>query len=70
MLSQKQREESRQVYEAVKRYNENMAQAQPQLKGAPRGGVTASMIFLEPDDLACGVVFSAAQLGVQVSLLP
>ena len=30
-------------------------------KAAPRGGVTASMIVLEPDDLEDGVVVSAAR---------
>ena len=34
-------------------------QAKP--KAAPRGGVTASMIVLEPDDLEHGLVVSAAQ---------
>ena len=28
---------------------------------APRGGVTASMIILEPDDLQNGIVVNAAQ---------
>ena len=44
--------------EAVKRYNEN--RAQPNLK-LRRGGVTASMIVLEPDDVNHGIVLSAAQ---------
>ena len=45
--------------DAVKRYNETRAQAQA--KCAPRGGVTASMILLEPDDLQNGIVVNAAQ---------
>ena len=32
--------------EAVKRYNENRAQAQAEPKAAPRGGATASMILM------------------------
>ena len=47
--------------DAVKRYNETRAQAQAKPKAAPRGGVTASMIILEPDDLQNGVVVNAAQ---------
>ena len=47
--------------EAVKRYNESRAQAQAKPKAAPRGGVTASMIVLEPDDLEHGIVLSTAQ---------
>ena len=35
--------------DAVKRYSETRAQAKP--KPAPRGGVSSSMIILEPDDL-------------------
>ena len=42
--------------EAVKRYNENRALAQAKARAAPRGGVTASMIVLEPDDLEHGLV--------------
>ena len=45
--------------DAVKRYNETRAQAKP--KPAPRGGVSSSMIILEPDDLEHGIVLSAAQ---------
>ena len=45
--------------DAVKRYNETRAQAKP--KPAPRGGVSSSMIILEPDDLEHGFVLSAAQ---------
>ena len=47
--------------DAVKRYNETRAQAQAKPKAAPRGGVTASMIILEPDDLQNGIVVSALQ---------
>ena len=47
--------------EAVKRYNENRTQAQAKIKAAPLGGVTASVIVLEPDDLEHGVVVNAAQ---------
>ena len=34
-------------------------QAKP--KAAPRGGVSASMIVLEPDEVEHGIVLSAAQ---------
>ena len=34
--------------EAVKRYNENRAQTQAKPKAAPRGGISSSMIVLEP----------------------
>ena len=44
--------------DAVKR---SRAQAQAKPKAAPCGGVTASMIILEPDDLQNGIVVSAAQ---------
>ena len=47
--------------DAVKRYNETRAQPQAKPKAAPRGGVTASMIVLEPDDLQRGIVVNAAQ---------
>ena len=47
--------------DAAKRYNETRAQAQAKPKAAPRGGVTASMIILEPDDLQNGIVVNAAQ---------
>ena len=47
--------------EAVKTFNENRVQAQAKPKAAPRGGVTASMIVLEPDDLDHGIVLSTAQ---------
>ena len=47
--------------EAVKRYHENRAQAQAKPKAALRGGVTASMIVLEPDDLEHGIVLMATQ---------
>ena len=47
--------------EAVKRYNESRAQAQAKPKAAPRRGVTASIIVLEPDDLEHGIVLSTAQ---------
>ena len=47
--------------EAVKRYNENTAQAQAKPKAAPRGRVTASIIVLHPDDLEHGLVVSAAK---------
>ena len=45
--------------DAVKRYSETRAQAKP--KPAPRGGVSSSMLILEPDDLEHGIVLSAAQ---------
>ena len=45
--------------DAVKRYGETRAPAKP--KPAPRGGVSSSMIILEPDDLERGIVLSAAQ---------
>ena len=45
----------------MKRYNESRAQAHAKPKAAPRGGVTASMIILEPNDLGHGIVLSAAQ---------
>ena len=45
--------------EAVKRYNEN--KAQEKAKAAPRGGITASMTVLEPNDLETGLVVSAAR---------
>ena len=45
--------------DAVKRYSETRAQAKP--KPAPRGGVSSSMIILEPDALEHGIVLSAAQ---------
>ena len=47
--------------DAVKRYNETRAQAQAKPKAAPRGGVSASMIILEPDEVQHGIVLSAAQ---------
>ena len=47
--------------DAVKRYNETRAQAQAEPKAVPRGGVAASMIILEPDELQRGTVVSAAQ---------
>ena len=47
--------------EAIKRYNENRAQAQAKPKAAPRGGVSSSMIVLEPDEVKRGIVLSAAQ---------
>ena len=50
---------SRSFDEAVKRYNESKAQAKA--KAAPRGGITASMIATEPDDLEHGVVVSATR---------
>ena len=36
-------------------------QAQAKPEAAPRGGITASMIVLEPNDLGHGIVLSAAQ---------
>ena len=45
--------------DAVKRYNENRAQAKP--KPAPRGGVSSSMIILE-SDLEHGIVLNAAEV--------
>ena len=47
--------------DAVKRYNETRLQTQAKPKAAPRGGVSSSMIILEPDDLEHGIVLSAAQ---------
>ena len=47
--------------EAVKRYNENRAQAQAKPKAVPRGGVSASMLVLESNDLEHGIVLSATQ---------
>ena len=47
--------------EAVKRYNESKAQAQAKPKAAPRAGVTASMLILEPNNLGHGIALSAAQ---------
>ena len=47
--------------EAVKRYNENRAQVQAKPKAAPRGGVSSSMIIIEPDEVEHGIVLSAAQ---------
>ena len=47
--------------EAVKIYNENRAQAQAKPKAAPRGGVSSSMIVLEPDEVEHWIVLSAAQ---------
>ena len=46
--------------DAVKRYSETRPPAQAKPKAAPKRGVTASMILLEPDDLQKGVVVSAA----------
>ena len=54
--------------EAVKRYNENRAQAQAKPKAALRGGVTASMIALEPDDIDHGIVLNAAQALTMISI--
>ena len=45
----------------MKRYNETRAQAQAKPKAAPRGGVAASMIILEPDELQRGTVVCVAQ---------
>ena len=45
--------------DAVKRYGETRATAKP--KPAPRGGVSSSMLILEPDDLEHGIVLSAAE---------
>ena len=47
--------------DAVKRYTETRAQGQAKPKAAPRGGVSSSMIILEPDDLDQEIVLSAAQ---------
>ena len=47
--------------DAVKRCNETRAQAQAKPKAAPRGGVAASMIILEPDELQHGPVVCVAQ---------
>ena len=47
--------------EAVRRHNENRAQAQAKPKAAPRGGVSASMIVLEPDEVEHGIVLSATR---------
>ena len=40
--------------EAAKRYTESRNQVQAKAKAAPLGGVTASMILLEPDELEVG----------------
>ena len=56
--------------EAVKRYNESRVQAQAKPKVAPRGGVTASMIVLEPNDLEYAIVLSAAQAWTMISIMP
>ena len=45
--------------DVVKRYNETRAQAKP--KAAPRGGVSSSMLILEPDVLEQGIVMNAAE---------
>ena len=45
--------------DAVKRYNETRVQAKP--KAAPRGGVSSSMLILEPDVLEHGIVMNAAE---------
>ena len=45
--------------DAVKRYGETRAQAKP--KAAPRGGVSSSMLILEPDVLEHGIVLNAAE---------
>ena len=45
--------------DAVKRYGETRAQAKP--KAAPRGGVSSSMIILEPDTLEHGITLNAAE---------
>ena len=47
--------------EAVKRYNESRVQATAKPKAAPRGGVSSSMIILEPNEVKHGVVISAMQ---------
>ena len=47
--------------DAVKRYNETRPQTQAKRKPAPKGGVTTSMLLLEPDDLQNGIVVSATQ---------
>ena len=47
--------------DAVKRYNESRAQAQAKPKAAPRGGISSSMIIIEPDAVKHGIVLSAAQ---------
>ena len=46
--------------DAVKRYNETRAQAKP--KPAPRGGVSSSMLILEPEDLNQRIVLSQMQV--------
>ena len=45
----------------MKRCSETRPPAQAKPKAAPKGGVTASMIILEADDLQKGVVVNAAQ---------
>ena len=45
----------------MKRYNETRAQAQANPKAAPRGGVSSSMIIVDPEYLDHGIVLSAAQ---------
>ena len=47
--------------DAVKRYNESRTQAQAKPKAAPRGGISSSMIIVEPDEVKHGIVLSAAQ---------
>ena len=45
--------------DAVKRYGETRAQAKP--KAAPRGGVSSSMLILEPDVREHGITLNAAE---------
>ena len=45
--------------DAVKRYGETRVQAKP--KAAPRGGVSSSMLVLEPDVLERGITLNAAE---------
>ena len=45
--------------DAVKRYGETRAQAKP--KAAPRGGVSSSMLILEPDVAEHGITLNAAE---------
>ena len=47
--------------DTVKRYKESREQAQAKPKAAPRGGISSSMIIIEPDEVKHGIVLSAAQ---------
>ena len=47
--------------DAVKRYNESRAQAQAKPKAAPCGGISSSMIVIQPDEVEYGIVLNATQ---------